>query len=184
VRPIDTAAAVVAGDTALPPAGDSILLTPAIARLQVVAPPNAIVQLDGQTAVRGGQGWRWDSLNPGPHVVSARLPTALPGCPTADGRQTFSLKPGEQRTVRLRDLALCGELSLRVQPAQARYTLQPVRGGPAREGSLPLPEPLVLPAGTYSLKLNAPLCSEYRQDTLTVPAGGPRRVLSTRLICD
>jgi serine/threonine-protein kinase len=183
VRPIDTVAAVVAPDTALTARGDSVRVTPAPATLAVVAPPNAFVQLDGQTAIRGESGWRWDSLQPGPHVVRASLPNSLPGCPTAQERQPLTLRAGEQRTVRLRLLGPCGELGLNVSPTPARFVLTPFRAGvTVREGTLPLSERLVLPEGLYRLTVRRPLCAEYSVDSVQVEPGASA-TLRIPLIC-
>jgi serine/threonine-protein kinase len=183
VRPIDTVAAVVASDTALTASGDSVRVTPTTASLAVVAPPNAFVQLDGQAAIRGESGWRWDSLVPGPHVVRASLPNSLPGCPTAQERQPLRLRAGEQRTLRLRLLGPCGQLGLNVSPTPARFVLTPFRPGmTAHEGTLPLPERLVLPEGLYRLTVRRPLCAEYSVDTVQVEAGAGS-TLRIPLIC-
>ena len=182
VRPIDTAAAVIASDTALSAPGDSITVVPTTASLSVVAPPTAFVQLDGQAAIRGESGWRWDSLAPGPHVVRASLPNSLPGCPTSQERQTFNLRAGEQRTVRLRLLGPCGELALNVTPTPARFVLTAQRAGiPPREGNLPLAERLVLPEGPYRLVVRRPLCAEYTDSVQVAPGGSA--TLRIPLIC-
>ena len=183
VQPVDTAAAVVASDTALTAPADSIAVTPTTASLAVVAPPNAFVQLDGQAAIRGESGWRWDSLAPGPHVVRASLPNSLPGCPTAQERQPLTLRAGEQRTVRLRLLGPCGELALNVTPTPARFVLTPYRAGiPAREGTAPLPERLVLPEGFYRISVRRALCAEYSVDSVQV-VPGESATLRVPLIC-
>jgi hypothetical protein len=85
--------------------------------------------------------------------------------------------------VRLRLLGPCGQLGLNVSPTPARFVLTPFRPGmTVHEGTLPLPERLVLPEGLYRLTVRRPLCAEYSVDTVQVEAGAGS-TLRIPLIC-
>jgi serine/threonine-protein kinase len=166
---------------ALAPAGDSVRRRPAdsarlaaartaLPTLLVSAPADAEVYVDGVMAGRGPV--RRDALRPGRHQVRAII-AALPGCPSADTSVVVQLASGARQQLTL-EPAACGWLGLDVLPAAARYRLAPVRGGAAREGELPLAAPLYLPAGDYTLTLEATQCSTFSA-TVPVVARATRR---------
>ncbi len=135
--------------------------------------------VDGVRAGRGAV--RRDDLRPGRHQVRAIVP-ALPGCPSADTTVVVQLQPGARQQLDLAPVA-CGFLELDVVPAAARYTLTPKRGGPTREGSLPLAAPLYLPAGDYALTVDATQCTTFSA-TVPVVARTSRPPERVRLICN
>jgi hypothetical protein len=138
------------------------------------------VYVAGKLVGRGS--YRSDALGAGRYLVRASL-GALPGCASADTTAAVDLAPGARRTVSLQPVA-CGRLLLEFTAANAaHYTLVPVPArGPAREGVLPLAQPLVLPDGTYRLTVQASACATF-EDTLPVVAGRVRRAAG-RLICE
>jgi serine/threonine-protein kinase len=139
------------------------------AGLTILAPADARLALDG-TELAGDSGrWESDSLQPGRHVVRALVP-AIVGCPTASVSQALVLTAGERRIARLQPIG-CGRVALDVRPTPARFTLTAVGGRErAREGTLPLDEPLLLPAGEYRLQISARACAPY-DERLRVEAG-------------
>ncbi len=177
---VDTAAPPVVPADSLPGAAvDSMRpLVPTVATLDIEAPAGTAVSVDGRKLPAGTL--RVDSIPPGTHVVRGIL-RSLDGCASATDVRKVELLPGEIETGPLRPVP-CGELSLDVRPSRARYTLAPSRGGPSREGALPLAAPLVLAEGWYRVVVQASLCAEYR-DSVRVGAGTMSR-LPIRLICD
>ena len=135
--------------------------------LAVTAPEQAQIYIDGVQVARGSV--RRDGLRPGRHLVRATVSgSALPGCPSADTTVAVVLAPGARQQVALEPVA-CGFLELNFRPAAARYQLTPARGGPTREGVLPLDRPLLLPEDRYVLSVDAVQCARYT-DTVPVVA--------------
>lgn len=146
--------------------------------LAVDVPAEAEVYVDGARVARGP--WERDGVRPGRHTVRATV-TSLPGCASADTSVAVDLVPGVRQFVRL-DPVACGELSFDVMPTAAHYRLEPARGGPPREGVLPLAGPLFLPDGNYALTIDAAQCTPY---TATVPVvAGRTRTERAHLICN
>jgi hypothetical protein len=121
---------------------------PALGTLELGAPPEAALTVDGASVGRGS--WVSDSVAPGRHLIRAVLP-AVPGCVSADSALSIDLAPGERKVVRLRPVR-CGRLLVDdVSPAPARFVLRAVRGAFERDGTVPFPAPLVVPrASTHS----------------------------------
>lgn len=158
---------------------------PRRAQLILSAPDGARLYVDRRAV--GTARWSDRSLAPGRYVVAAELPQALEGCPAARAEQTVTLAAGSSRTVRL-EPAPCGLLELRVTMRERAATAESGArfrvSGPlaTREGAVPLAAPLNLPAGTYELKVNAPLCAEFTADVRVV--AGERTAKPIALFCD
>lgn len=181
------AAAGTRGATGTRPAGPSTPNAPRASAARgtgfgvvaVSAPADADVYFNGALVSRGP--WRNGSVPAGRHTVRASL-GGLPGCASADTSVTVDITSNARRAVALEPVA-CGRLVLEfTAPTAPHYTLVPLRGGPTREGTLPLAQPLVLPDGTYRLTVEASACAPYTDERLPVVAGKTRREPHT-LIC-
>ena len=147
--------------------------------LSISVPQDADVYLDGEFIARGS--WRSGPLALGRYTVRASL-GGLPGCASADTATMVDVMPNVRRAVTLEPVP-CGRLQLDfTATTPPHYTLVPLRGGPTREGMLPLAQPLVLPDGIYRLTVEASACATYRDESLPVVAGKTRREPHT-LIC-
>ncbi len=145
----------------------------------VNAPPEADVYFDDELVSRGT--WRSGQLPIGRHTVRATV-GGLPGCASADTTADVDIGANARRNVTLEPVA-CGRLVLDFVAATApHYRLVPLRGGPTREGVLPIVAPLVLPDGIYRLTVEASACAPYEDAQLPVVAGKTRREART-LIC-
>ena len=152
----------------------------ATGRIGVVVPNGVEVYLDGDLVSHGP--WRRATVPVGRHIVRASL-GVLPGCSSADTAVAIDVAPGSARVISL-DPVPCGRLMLEFSaPAAPHYTLSPLQGGPAREGMLPLAQPLVLPDGKYKLVVEARACARY-EDTIPVVAGTIRREPRRRMLCE
>jgi hypothetical protein len=176
-----------------PPTLDSVLrpgvrpdslATPVVAprgSLVVSAPAGSVLTLNGVSV--GTAPWRSDAIPPGRYTVQASLPSSA-GCPTATERSTVDVRAGRQRDVHLSPIA-CGMLALDVRAPDAHYAIVPLSpGGTRTEGSLPLTQPLVLPAGTYSVMITKQYCALFTEN-VTVTAGMTASLGQVvRLICE
>jgi hypothetical protein len=134
------------------------------ASLAVNATSGALLFLNGQYV--SVSSWRVDSLPPGQYQVRAQLAT-LNDCATAAAASSVDLRAGDRQSITLRPLP-CGSVALSdIRPNVAYYALS----GPVQlKGSLPLPQPLVLPIGDYRLTITKAYCAAF-DDTLRVTAG-------------
>ena len=153
--------------------------TNASGTLLVTAPADADIYVNDEPVGRGT--WRSGQLPVGRYNVRASL-GGLPGCPSAETNVEVDVTASARRTVTLEPLA-CGRLVLEFAATSApHYRLVPVRGGPTREGVLPVGTPIVLPDGLYRLTVEASACAPYEDAQLPVVAGKTRRESRT-LIC-
>ncbi|GJG88545.1 hypothetical protein tb265_37260 [Gemmatimonadetes bacterium T265] len=147
--------------------------------IAVSTPAEANVYFDGDLVSRGP--WRNASVPVGAYTVRASL-GGLPGCASADTSVTVDVTPNSRHSIAL-DPVPCGQLMLEFTASTPpHYSLIPLRGGPTREGLLPLSQPLVLPDGTYRLTIEAAACAQYSDEHLPVVAGKTRRETG-RLLC-
>jgi serine/threonine-protein kinase len=128
---------------------------PTLGTVRVNVPSDARVLLDG--VERGTGTLRLTNVEPGPRVIAARLPGGE-GCESATVTRTIMVAAGRTDTVNL-DPVRCGILSLTSRPPNATYTL-------LMEGRSPITgvvsdRPLVIPPGTYVLRLQAEGCTPY-----------------------
>jgi hypothetical protein len=152
------------------------------AHVTVAAPGNATISVNGVAVGTGN--WRADTLRPGNYEFAAALPDAPEGCASARARTSRALRPG--RAVQAITLAPrpCGLVTFEAEPATARYALIPVTADGARfDGVLPLPSPLLVPAGVYRLTVADRYCSQFTNDSLVVAAERTTRQPKIRLIC-
>ena len=77
----------------------------------------------------------------------------------------------------------CGTLELNVTPDGATYTLQPLGNDRSRTGTLPLRDPLLLPAGAYRIMVEHKFCAQYTNPRLRITAAQVTKERA-RLICD
>ncbi|MFL5561276.1 MAG: serine/threonine-protein kinase [Gemmatimonadaceae bacterium] len=148
-------------------------------RLIINVPKEAAVTING---VNIGSGpFTLDTLGSGTYQVAATVAGAR-GCSSLRDEATAMLVGTAVDTVTLNPRN-CGTLELNITPDGASYTLQPLGNERARTGTLPLKEPLLLPAGAYRITVEHKFCAQYTNQRLRITAG---RVTSerARLICD
>jgi hypothetical protein len=155
--------------------------TPTTGKLTVSAPANARVSFNGQAVADGA--WRDDSLKPGDYVVGASIP-ASSGCSWATVEERVTVRAGAVRNVSLTPRA-CGTIAIHLLnvASGARYTVVSTDDKVRLEGALPLDGGLVVPAGTYRLTAQQPLCASYVNESVVVAAERPT-ALTFRVICE
>ena len=146
--------------------------------LVVSAPAEAEVRLDGEVAGRGS--FRRDDVAAGMHTVSATI-ASIAGCPTATDDVTVRVRVESRTNVTLEPRP-CGYLVIDAKPDDARWTVMSTGGKEVASGMAPVTTPIVLPVGSYSLRVSASYCADYRAD-LTVRADGTHNE-RVRLFCD
>jgi hypothetical protein len=129
-------------------------------RLVVQAPPRVDVLIDGQ---RVGTGlFQTDSLRPGTYRLTASV-GGQSGCPSTTVSDTVTLGDSGTRNITLTPRR-CGTVMIRGRPDGATYTIRSFSGDANRTGSLPLAQPLLLPAGPYRLTVQARFCAQFTQE--------------------
>jgi eukaryotic-like serine/threonine-protein kinase len=148
-------------------------------RLIINVPREAAVSING-LAIGSGP-FTLDTLTAGTYQVSAAV-TGARGCSSLREEATAMLTGTAVDTVTLNPRN-CGTLELNVSPDGATYTLQPLGNERARTGTLPLRDPLLLPAGAYRIMIEHKFCAQYTNPRLRISAAQVTRERA-RLICD
>jgi hypothetical protein len=148
-------------------------------RLIVNVPREATVSVNG-VAIGSGP-FTIDTLSAGTYQISAAV-TGARGCPSLREEATAMLTGTAVDTVTLNPRN-CGTLELNVSPDGATYTLQPLGNERARTGTLPLKDPLLLPAGAYRIMVEHKFCAQYTNPRLRISAGQVTRERA-KLLCD
>ena len=161
----DTAATSVA-----PPAPKPVV--------QVSAPDGAEVLVDGKLAGHGS--FRSEEIAAGEHTLSATIAT-IEGCSTATDDTIVRVREGGRTRVTLKPQP-CGYLMIDAKPDDARWTVMSAGGDEVASGRAPLNAPIVLPVGSYSIRVSASYCADYRAD-VAVAVDKPRRERA-HLLCD
>ena len=143
------------------------------------APRDAVVSINGVPI--GSGPFTIDSLAPGTYQVAATV-TGVRSCSSLRDETTAMLAGTAVDTVTLNPRN-CGTLELNVTPDGASYTLQPLGNDRSRTGTLPLREPLLLPAGAYRIMVEHKFCAQYTNQRLRITAEKPARE-RVRLICE
>jgi serine/threonine-protein kinase len=144
--------------------------------LTVSAPAEARLFLDGREVGTGS--WRGAAVPAGRHVVAAELEVPA-GCSVGRIERSVTVTAGETIPVRLSPKS-CGRLDVSVvineRPLTAdRSAMYRLTGnGLDREGPLPLGAALVLPEGSYNLKVMVPGCSTV-DGSVAIHAGAVER---------
>lgn len=148
-------------------------------RLIINVPKEAAVTVNG---VGIGSGpFTLDTLPAGTYQVAAAVPGTR-GCSSLREEATAMLTGTAVDTVTLNPRN-CGTLDLNVSPDGATYTLQPLGNDRSRTGTLPLKEPLLLPAGAYRIMIEHKFCAQYTNPRLRISADRVTKERA-RLICD
>jgi hypothetical protein len=148
-------------------------------RLIINVPKEAAVTVNGVSIGTGP--FTLDTLAAGTYQVAATVGGAR-GCTSLRDEATAMLTGTAIDTVTLNPRN-CGTLELNVTPDGASYTLQPLGNERARTGTLPLKEPLLLPAGAYRIMVEHKFCAQYTNPRLRITAG-KTTTERARLICD
>ncbi len=148
-------------------------------RLVVNAPREAVVSINGIPI--GSGPFTIDSLGAGTYTIGATV-SGVRNCSSLRDEATAMLSGTAVDTVTLNPRN-CGTLELAVTPDGASYTLQPLGNDRSRTGTLPLREPLLLPAGAYRITLEHKFCAQYTNQRLRITAEKPVRE-RVRLICE
>lgn len=146
--------------------------------VEVVAPGEATVSVNGIDVGRGR--WRTDTLRPGTYVLAASV-RSYDRCGWARDVDTVYLRNTGDTSVTLRPLP-CGFLAMSSIPERAEFSVLTSTGSRMREGSLPLADSLLLPAGRYRLRLRARYCSTF-DDSVRIEPGKTNRQ-QIPMICD
>ena len=146
---------------------------PRTAVLRVHAPANARLSVNGTPVGRGD--WASDTLPPAAYSVTAVI-DAIDGCETAKQTQRVALIAGGARDLSLA-VRPCGYLAIDARPVGATYSVRSESDGWERRGVLGEHTRLVLPAGTYRLRVSAPGCDPYESDRIRIEPGStvPKR---------
>jgi serine/threonine protein kinase len=145
--------------------------------LAVDATPGATVLVNGVEVGKGP--WSTDTLPAGSYTVTASVKT-IDNCPSASVSKSMALREQGTDSVSLLPRP-CGQLEIDAQPKDAAYSIVSLIYKTV-DGVLPLKAPLVLPAGNYTLKVQASYCAESRQQFKIAPEKQNR--VRVRLICD
>lgn len=145
--------------------------------LLVTAPGDAEVWVDGKR--KGTGGWYTDRIAPGEHRIVAAL-SSIQRCPSARVDTTVLVRESGSMTITLSPRP-CGYLVLDALPTGARWMVSAPSGTTVMQGTVPQTKPVILPAGTYTLRVSAPYCADYLAD-FTVTAAETHRE-RVRLIC-
>ncbi len=114
--------------------------------------------------------------------LSALVPGAPAGCETAVHDTTLtSPRAGSQLHVHL-DVRDCASVRYNINPRDARVAFTPLDGGTARELRADSAATLVLPLGSYLLRISAPRCSTF-EDTVRVTKQSENANITRNLIC-
>ena len=148
-------------------------------RLIVNAPKEAAVSINGVPIGTGP--FTIDTLSSGTYQVAATV-AGIRNCSSLREEITAMLSGLAVDTVTLNPRN-CGTLELNVTPEGASYNLQPLGNDRSRLGTLPLKEPLLLPAGAYRIMVEHKFCAQYNNPKLRITAEKPTKE-RVRLICD
>jgi eukaryotic-like serine/threonine-protein kinase len=150
-------------DTAPPATSPGQFAGPVTRReLRVTAPADARILLDGEVVGRGD--WSSTKISPGAHMVKAVLESS-PDCRWARDSASVRVRRSGVFPVTL-DPRPCGYLTLDYsEPEGAEYTVSSTTDSTMRlSGSLPAPEPITLPTGTYRVEVLARLCALFTSE--------------------
>jgi eukaryotic-like serine/threonine-protein kinase len=146
--------------------------------LSIDAPGEASLSVNGVNVGRGR--WVSDTLKPGMHVLTASV-RSVDRCATARSIDTVFLRTTGDTTIALNPRP-CGFLAVSSTPERARFEVLSSGGAMIREGSLPLPDSLLLPTGRYTLRLRASYCTTF-EDSVRVESGKTNRQ-QIPMLCD
>jgi len=144
--------------------------------LRIVGPADATISVDGAVVGRGT--WHSESISIGAHhvVVSLSAPAA---CGSAQDAKDVKVQETGTTTVQFLPKR-CGTFSLDAAPTGGRYVLSSA-GHEVASGAVPVTTPVLLPEGTYALRVSAKYCADYSGSvTISTSATAHERV---RLIC-
>ena len=151
--------------------------------LRVSAPEGATISVNGRDESLGGS-WSSDSLKPDRYRVVASV-TAPTGCVTATKSIIATVRAIARPTSITLNPKTCGIVSFDSPTKGARWeliSLSPNDSVGMQSGPVPV-QGLVVPVGSYLVRIKAPKCADYG-DTITVAAAPPpMRQKRQPLIC-
>ena len=169
---VETAAATVPAPqpaVAAPPAPPPLM--------RITAPPNAVVTVDGKEVGHGN--WTGTRFAAGQHRIVATL-HSIAGCAWATDSTMARVPARGEVKVKLAPHP-CGTVAVDAAPNGARWELTSLDGASVANGQIPQATPVVVPSGTYVLRVSKSYCADYRA-RIAVPAEGTHRE-RVRLIC-
>ena len=173
-RPDAEAAAAPVAINNSPTTTDSVahvpIAPPPKPMVEVVAPGEATVSVNGVDVGRGR--WRSDTLQPGQYVFAAVV-RSLDRCASSRAVDTVYVRNTGDTSVTLQPRP-CGFLAVSSTPERAEFSVLTTSGASVRQGSLPLPDSLLLPVGRYRLRLRASYCSTF-EDSVRIESGKTNR---------
>ena len=144
--------------------------------LRVIGPAEATISVDGAIVGRGT--WHSESIPTGAHhvVVSLNAPAA---CASAQDAKDVKVASTGTTTVQFSPKR-CGTFTLDAAPTGGRYVLSS-GGHEVASGVVPVTSPVLVPEGTYALRVSAKYCADYSGSvTISTSSTAHERV---RLIC-
>jgi hypothetical protein len=144
--------------------------------LRVMGPADAMIRVDGVTVGKGT--WHSENIEPGAHHVIVSL-NAPAGCSWAQDAKDVRVAQTGTTTVQLAPRR-CGTFSLDAAPSGARYVLS-AAGHEIASGVVPITAPVLVPEGSYALRVFAKYCADY-SGSVTISTGSTAHE-RVRLIC-
>jgi hypothetical protein len=144
--------------------------------LRVIGPADATINVDGAVVGRGT--WHSENITTGVHhvVVSFNAPAA---CGSAHDTKDVRVSESGTTTVQLSPRR-CGTFTLDAAPTGGRYVLSS-GGHEVTSGAVPVTSPVLVPEGTYALRVSAKYCADY-SGSVTISTGSTAHE-RVRLIC-
>src|SRR6185437_1408940 len=148
-------AARAAGAVATHPSDSAVATSPAPPPLmRITAPPNAVVTVDGKEVGHGN--WTGTRFAAGQHRVVATL-HSIAGCAWATDSAMARVPARGEVKVKLAPHP-CGTVAVDAAPNGARWELTSLDGASVANGQIPQATPVVVPSGTYVLRVSKSYC--------------------------
>ncbi len=138
--------------------------------LHTAAPNDAQVRVDGKVVGHGDRSGT--TFAAGEHRVVAVVKT-IAGCVGATYGTIAQVPERGEVKVRLAPHP-CGTVTVDAEPDGARWDLSTVDGTRMANGAIPQVTPIVVPSGTYVLRVSKSYCADYRA-RIAVPSDGTHK---------
>jgi hypothetical protein len=145
--------------------------------LRITAPNDAELRVDGKVVGHGA--WSGTRFAAGEHRVVAAV-HSIAGCSWATDSIVARVPDRGEVKVKLAPHP-CGTVAVDAESNGARWELSSLDGSSVANGPIPQPTPVIVPSGTYLLRVSKSYCADYRA-RIAVPADGTHKE-RVRLIC-